>query len=129
MGIPSAHARLLMRVSKQRPFGGSILQLGRQDVALDDKTLQSIADEESFGIASIKGGAHYRKSRFNNLKVMDDVYFFKRLGFSSVHALDVSDYERAEILHDLNVPLSSTSTNNVAVEAKLLPCIAAAKHW
>jgi hypothetical protein len=111
MGIPSSHARLLMRISKQQPFNGSILQLGRQDVSISERTLQSIATEESFSLARLETGPLYRDSRFGSVRIMDDGYFFRRLGFSTVHSLDISEYEGADVLHDLNTPLSLNSNH------------------
>jgi hypothetical protein len=109
MGIPSSQSRLLMRICKQHPFTGAVLQLGRQDVAISDEEMQSIAYEEKFHLKVVKADRIYRESRFNGLQHMDDRFFFRRLGFSTVHSLDISDYEAADILHDLNIPLPSNS--------------------
>ena len=111
MGIPSSQSRLLMRICKQHAFDGAVLQLGRQDVAISEEEMQSIANEEGFNLQVVKEYRIYRESRFNGLRMMDDRYFFRRLGFSMVHSLDISDYEGADILHDLNLPLSSGSNN------------------
>jgi hypothetical protein len=111
MGIPSSHARLLMRASKTQSFAGSVLQLGRQDVAILESTLSSIAVEENFELSKVHGTSVYRESRYAGVKMMNDEYFFRRLGFTTVHSLDVSEYEGADVLHDLNIPLSSNSTH------------------
>lgn len=109
MGIPSSQYRLLMRICKQRPFNGAVLQLGRQDIAMSDEDMQLIANEEDFHLEVVMADYVYRESRFNGFRSMDDGYFFRRLGFSTVHSLDVSDYEGANILHDLNLPISPES--------------------
>ena len=37
-----------------------------------------------------------------NVYICDSVEMFKRMGFSEVHAIDISDYEGADIILDLN---------------------------
>jgi hypothetical protein len=44
-------------------------------------------------------------TRFSRLEFHDHVGFFKELGFSVVDAMDISDYEGANIIGDLNDPL------------------------
>ena len=40
--------------------------------------------------------------RFGDAEMRDSVLFFKALGFEEVHAFDVSEYEGADIIFDLN---------------------------
>ncbi|QAZ69573.1 hypothetical protein C3Y92_19980 (plasmid) [Solidesulfovibrio carbinolicus] len=44
------------------------------------------------------------KPEFASKGYFDTESVFKRLGFTEVHALDYSDFEGADIIHDLNSP-------------------------
>src|SRR5580704_15077461 len=103
MAINKALVRLLLRESKRRPFDGTVLQLGRQEVWTDDNALMNIAELEKKELAMIGGEYATKKSKFVDCMCMDDVKFFRTLGFSSVHSTDVSDFEGADFLHDMNL--------------------------
>lgn len=81
MSILPAIARLLVAEHNRRPITGDALLIGRQTVAFDPS--------------------------------MTDVEFFKSIApdIRSVRALDVSGYEGADIIHDLNDELPVTLHN------------------
>lgn len=70
----------------------SFLMLGKQEMHLHEAMLAVL--EES--------GLIDDKSRFGEEELEDSVLFFKAFGFKEVHALDVSDYEHADIVFNLN---------------------------
>lgn len=109
MAISSSTIRLLERESKRKPFKGSVLQLGRQEIWSTEKAMLSIASKEGYDLVTVKGDYPLKKSKFVDFMCMDDVQFFKMLGFSSVHSLDVNDFEGADVLYDMNVPIPSES--------------------
>ena len=106
MGIPLSQARLLIRESKRRPFEGSVLQLGKQLLSFTEKEFRHVAAEEKYRLTEVPESVQVQ----NPLKEwMDDVRFFRMLGFPSVDSLDINDFEGATILHDLNSPIPSDS--------------------
>jgi len=95
MGIGKATAFLLKELSQQGLFSGKLLQLGVQRISPDAKILvESFANQEA------------SKSRFN--ATSSKKQFWHNLGFDFVSSLDNSDYEGAEIVWDLNLPLNDS---------------------
>ena len=105
MAISSSTIRLLERESKRSRFKGSLLQLGRQEIWSSKMAMLSIASKEQYDLVAVENQHPLKKSRFVNCMCMDDVQFFKMLGFSSVHSLDVNDFEGADVLYDMNIPI------------------------
>src|SRR5262249_46538399 len=102
MAITKSAAALLMIQAKKGSFSGHALQLGRQDIWLDANELSEIARKWSFDLKRTSP-RHPVKSQFLSGKdVVDDVYFFKSLGFDEVSSLDGSDFEGATFVQDLN---------------------------
>ncbi len=91
MGIALAAAQLLAEERKARPFSGSALLFGRQDLAFRLPDLARWAEERGAPLAPLEGRG--------------DAALFHALGFADVTALDASDFEGAEIVHDLNRPI------------------------
>ena len=106
MAITRTSIILLLRESKRMNFQGSILQLGRQEVWTNKNELTLIAEKEKYALCQNDETYNLKKSKFVDFMCMDDVSFFKMLGFSSVHSIDVDDFEAAEILWDLNLPIT-----------------------
>lgn len=73
----------------------SFLMLGKQEMHLHEAFLDILY--ESGLIEDI--------TKFGDKELEDSVLFFKALGFKDVYALDVSDYEHADIIFDLNYEL------------------------
>jgi SAM-dependent methyltransferase len=104
MAIIKSMAALLMDEAKRRPFSGTVLQLGKQDVWLDEAELEEVAQYVGFHLRPV---AHKQlvNSQFRPGKtVVSDRHFFESLGFSEVISLDASGFEGATIVHDLNLP-------------------------
>lgn len=70
----------------------NFLMLGKQEMHLD-RAFMEILDES---------GLVGDLSKFGTDELNDSILFFKKLGFKEVYALDVSAYENADIIFDLN---------------------------
>lgn len=70
----------------------SFLMLGKQEMHL----------HEAFLDVLFESGIIDDKTKFGENELEDSVEFFKAFGFKEVHALDVSDYEGADIIFNLN---------------------------
>lgn len=95
MGIDYAAARKLIQLSRRVPPSGEVLMLGRHRMQVRDRlrpALDTLMAEEGMGLT------------FADLE-QDDGYtetFFRALGYDAVSAMDLSDFEGATVLHDLN---------------------------
>lgn len=106
MGLLPQMARVLLNEHKYRPITGKVLLIGRQTVPLSpDNAMKLISDE---GVA-IRPGVTValdhttRNARDHNF--IADRSLFNLFSDATVQALDVSDYEGAEIVCNLNDPI------------------------
>jgi hypothetical protein len=83
MGISRLSARLLLMEAKERPFHGSVLQLGKQGIGFQPHEFREWAAAHE---VSLRDGGH----------------IFQRMGAERVESCDVSDYEGPDFLLDLN---------------------------
>lgn len=70
----------------------SFLMLGKQEMHLHEAFLGVLEE----------AGLIEDKNMFSEKEMEDSVLFFRALGFKEVHSLDVSDYEKADIIFNLN---------------------------
>ena len=115
MGITPLHARLIVIEHKRRPLPPTVHLLGRQTVYLTVEGAGTLIracgvepqdalvelDVETRGAAALQGG------------FVSDRMFFAMLGVKKVIAIDHTDYEGAEVIIDLNVPLPETHVGSV----------------
>lgn len=106
MSIFPQTAALLLKEHRHRPIVGDVVLIGRQTVLLkEDEALKLIADS---GIAPLP--EYLREIDVTTIgsdvhNYITDRAFFSMFSTASVRALDVSAYEGAEIVHDLNTTL------------------------
>lgn len=102
MGIAKGAAKLLLKECSRRPFEGSVLQLGRQHIFFSHDMLEKMAAQ--FGVRLHNPGAItlHRNPDLAARGFISDDCFFRALGFSDVKSLDVSEYESADYICDLN---------------------------
>lgn len=105
MGIPRGTARLLLDEARRRPFGGSLLELGRMAVYVTDRELERWAAEQHVTLRPVEPLARSHQPDLARLGCLDDKSFFRRLGFDEVESSDVSDWEGADRILDLNLPV------------------------
>jgi SAM-dependent methyltransferase len=112
MGISASAMAGFIREAKFRPLRGTAYTLGRQTMACTPAETNKLFD---FLKTTPIGGeakpdqidATTRVSAYSENKPIRDVDFFKMLGLSEIKAIDVSDYEGAEIVVDLNTDVPS----------------------
>jgi hypothetical protein len=112
MGIGPAIVKALIREHLHQPIFGDVRLIGRPTVNFTpQKILELFAANgidttgiDPSGIALDRKTLN-RRSEFANADVISDVALFGLFGVSKVLALDRSDYEGADIIHDLRTPL------------------------
>lgn len=111
MGLPLLSIRLILREHKKEPFTGRILTLGRLAVlATVDRVLDLFAEEKvvpcPLGETDVRTNIPgMRESKGKKSGFTSDLAFFKLLGVDTVETLDISAYENADHIHDLNGPV------------------------
>ena len=111
MGIPKPIIRLLAREHKRQPFGASVLTLGRQNVMATTDEIQKILTSEGISPQSVRkeiprGNNHPEWKNTPSEKFTNDLFLFNSLGLT-VDSLDVSDFEGASIIANLNEPVDA----------------------
>lgn len=103
MGITYPVARTILQEHKNRPIGGAVLMVGRQTVSLTPP--QAMALVESEGIP-LRPNVPIEIDRWTvgsqGRQYITDRCFFSLFADADTAAIDVSDYEQAEYVHDLN---------------------------
>jgi hypothetical protein len=115
MGITPLHARLIVLEHKRRPLPPTVHLLGRQTVYLTVESAGMLI--RACGIepqdASIELDVETRGAAALHGEFVSDRMFFAMLGVKKVIAIDHTDYEGAEVIIDLNVPLPELHMNSV----------------
>ncbi len=105
MGIPRGTARLLLDEAKARPFSGRVLLLGRGSVYFSRSELERWAAAQEVTLAPGIETELSHDPRLAATGCLADRTLFRLLGFEQVASLDLSAWEGAEIVHDLNRPV------------------------
>lgn len=105
MGLARCGSLLFLMEYSVKPFHGSVLQLGRQDVYFDYPTYQAHATQLGLELKPLNSITKRANPYFPALDAIDDGAFFKSLGFDTVHSIDASSFEQATHIHDLNHPV------------------------
>lgn len=109
MGINRQVLHALLSENAYDPIRGSVLLIGRSTVTIRETTISAIA--KKFGrstpswVTSAKSTKHSSEVFF-----IDDIELFRWLSpeIQDIDVLDVSEYEGANIVHDLNTPVGSS---------------------
>ena len=104
MGIAKAAVKMLLKEALKRPLRGSVLTLGKQGIWVTYQSLQKIAHD--FGVPLIDPGEITLSDNPDGKakNCISDQCLFKSLGFSECKTLDISNYEGADYIFDLNAP-------------------------
>lgn len=111
MGIPYALASMIVQEHKNRPITGKILLIGRQTIDMKVQTainlVEGILGQVRTDNPLLDQTTAARDYRHISRDTISDVGFFSLFSDASVTAVDVTDYEGAEIVHDMCTELPS----------------------
>jgi len=98
MGVDYASAKKLIQLAARLPDGLPVLMLGRHRMQVKERLMPALDQQlsaQGFGLS------------YADLTQQDGYaeHFFEALGFGTVRSMDLSDFEGADILHDLNDPV------------------------
>ena len=100
MGISASAARVLLNQAAEKPFSGSVMQLGRQKIYFTYAEVERWSGESGVPISGdVLSTIEDKES------IVTDTDFFTMLGFDEVHSCDMSAYEGSTHIVDLNEPL------------------------
>lgn len=108
MGIPRGTVRLLLDEARARPFHGRLLELGKMAVYATAGELERWAGAQGVALAPAGAVELSHQPELARLGCLSDRDLFRRLGFAAVESCDVSAWEGADHVVDLNLPVPAT---------------------
>ena len=102
MAVVKGSISLLCELSRKIDLNGSVLQLGKQDSYVSKRQLKKIFRKFQIEI-------NVEIPEINSFVPFD--FILSLLGFEKVESLDFSDFEGAEIIQDLNLPIPEKLKN------------------
>lgn len=103
MGIVSPFAEIIVMEAKRKPFSGSVATLGRQTVHLTHDSYRKLILKYNLENYGAEPSVSYQnRPSLEQAKLITDINFFNGLGVRSLDAIDISDYEGANIIFDMN---------------------------
>lgn len=119
MGIVRGSARLMLDEARRQPFSGAVLQLARTSVFFRQDELAKWAQMHGVPLAADVDVRLSHDPRLASQGCLSDVSFFRLLGFEEVVSADVSGYEEADVIWDLNEPAPAALRDrfDVVIEA------------
>lgn len=106
MGLMIPVCDFLIRLHKQKPLGPDVLFIARQTIPLTVEAHAQLL--KMHGLTSrYTGPVEYDSDTVISTrgKYISDKYFMKCLGVTNFHSLDVTNYEAADIIWDLGMPI------------------------
>lgn len=106
-------ARMIVREHIYRPIRGKLLTLGRQTIGMTHEQYIKLLHQEGFFpdediLREITISMDQKTRVGKGSSYISDNVFFKILGIKEFNVMDVSDYESADIIHDLNVAVPTS---------------------
>ena len=110
MSIDSSIAKILIREHCYKPITGRVLTLGRQTIAMTyEEALGVMAKEGYVPPQNVTENIHTEYDQNTRVgkgsNYVSDNVFFQLFGITELASLDVTDYECADIIHNINYPI------------------------
>jgi hypothetical protein len=111
MGISRLMVEMILREHNYRAIEGDVVIIGRQTVYLSPADFIALLSEHRIqGAPSSTSEVEIDRMTIDRLggpddDLITDTTIFRTLGAANVRALDISPYEGAEVIHDLNIPV------------------------
>lgn len=122
MGLAKGSVSILLNECARKTFSGEALTLGKLDIYTSKETLEEVADR--FGVALTTSAITLAsKPEFASLGYISDESLFSSLGFTTLRSMDYSDFEGADVIHDLNsenAPIEHRERYDLIVDAGTL---------
>jgi SAM-dependent methyltransferase len=103
MGLARGAFKFLLAEAAERPFAGTVATLGRQDVSFTAEQMGAYAKELGVTLRTVDAELS-RKPELRSRGLIADTTLLGALGFERSVVIDVSSYEDADLLFDLNEP-------------------------
>jgi hypothetical protein len=103
VGLARGALKFLLAEAAVRPFAGTVATLGRQDISFTAEQMAEYAKEVGVALQPVTPELS-RKPEMRSRGMIADTTLLRALGFEQSVVIDVSSYEHADVLFDLNEP-------------------------
>ena len=110
MGITSHIARFILKEHAYRNITGDLLLLGRQQIFMTPDEALRLLGDENIEIRGTDGGTLAKANGLGE-NYISDTDFFGLFSDANMRALDVSDYEGADVILDINASIPEEYEN------------------
>ncbi len=100
MGLAKGSMQLLLDEAAREPFQGTVVMLGRQSIYFTRDLLARCASVRGVTLHDVGDASEALTNPHGDLSAEQ---FFRALGFTNVHSMDVSSFEGADLVHDINL--------------------------
>jgi len=113
MGLARYMLEGVVREHRYRKIAGSVVQIGRQTIELTARDMMRLFVRYGLWLSVFRGGfaeidRQTTQVRQSGKRFVTDRTFFGALGAAEIHAVDHSDFEGADIVHDMNQPIDQS---------------------
>jgi len=113
MGLAVYVLEGIVREHRYRAIHGSVVQIGRQTVELTAPDAIGMFMRYGLPLSGLREDLveidrQTLQARQTGIRFVNDRTFFGALGASEVHAVDHSDFEGADTIHDMNQPIGAS---------------------
>lgn len=111
MGIMVPMVRAILKEHKRKPITGQGLLVGRQTIPLTIEEAKELVRMEGIPLRDVSPIIDNVTSISRDRNYIEDISFFALFSDVKLKTLDVTDYEDAEIIHDMHVPIPDEYAN------------------
>lgn len=117
MGIGHSMVEAIIREHRHKPILGDVVMIGRQTVYFTPEQILELLKLHAVPVSlspseiELDKSTQNRPPEYEGSNLITDTALFRLLGAAKISALDHSDYEGAEIIHDLTKPLPDKLRN------------------
>jgi len=105
MGIAAPVARFILKEHVRKPIVGRAAFIGRQTIPLTEKQAIKMIRNEGIQVRNIKAQQDNDTTVGKGKGFIDEVSFFNLFTTLDITFIDVTDYEKAQVIHDMCEPL------------------------
>ena len=109
MGLHQQAFKLLLNENAYKPITGNFLSIGKHTVQMNNTKIADLL--KNYGISFSPSNNLDSVTRHSNKKTITEESLLACYSDAKYSCLDVSDYEGADIIHDMNLPIPNSLKN------------------
>ena len=109
MGINQNVFKLLLLENSYKPITGNFLSIGKHTVSMNNNIICNLLKD--YGMPFLNNKDIDTSTRHSSKKNLSDTALLKSFSNAKYSCLDVSNYEGANIIHDMNLPIPNSLKN------------------